>query len=300
MGPRNFMTVKEKNYVAECFRRNMRYFRSAIDYSVLFGSDPARRIEVEAGGDEPRRTANPVFGRENKKSGRRVKQSLGSGLDEISPSLRTMVLVESLIGMYTIRKHCRLTDDELHKNVESFRSLLLTNFNKFVSVAKFFGFLGDYLSCASEDEGRELIVLLQRSFHLISNTSEFYGFINSAINSIPMVSRDELEPGFMSTFLFFSSGIVLATSLLVQNEDLSTVFYEAFIDEPSLSFMNSRYIWQFLSVLVSLVDYEKQKLVIRKVRPCLLETARKADKEGLGQIKLFLDTIGLGLEDIKE
>lgn len=64
--------------------------------------------------------------------------------------------------------------------------------------------------------------------------------------------------------------------------------------------MKDKYSWQFLSVLISLVSDERQKLIVKKAQPRLIEIAEGADAEEIGQIKFFLDTVGVDLEDIRK
>lgn len=184
MASNNFMTAKERNYVADCFKRNMKYFKSDVDYAGLFDPNQVEKIDIRMGEDEPKKNSSLVFGRENKKSNRRPRPSFGVELEAVSSPLRTMFLLENLIDLYTVRKHCRLVGDDLDRNVKSFRSLLAANFNRFVSTGEFFGFLGEYMKDAEEGERKEVIVLLQKTFHLVGNASEFYEFVNSSINNI--------------------------------------------------------------------------------------------------------------------
>lgn len=298
MGTNNFMTTKEKNYVAECFRRNMRYFKSDLDYSTFFDQARAEKIDIRNSEDEPKKNTSLLFGKESKRGNRKLRPSFGLNLEELSSSLKTKFLLENLVGLYTIRKYCKLTEAGLDENKKSLKSLLLANFNTFVSIGKFFKFLEIYLKEAGEDERKEVIVLLQKTFHLVGNIPQFYEFIDSSINSIPRIPKDSLEPGFTSTFLSFPSGIILATSLLIQNEELSTVFCEMVLAEPTVSFMKDKYAWQFLSVLVSLVEDERQRSIVKKAQPRLVRIFEKPKNEEAEEVKIFLETIGVRPENI--
>ncbi|KAG5858999.1 hypothetical protein KMI_09g14260 [Encephalitozoon hellem] len=298
MGAKNFMTAKEKDYVAESLRRNMRYFRSDIDYAALFRQGQ-EKIEVRCDDEEPRRNINLVFGKENKKSSRRPRPYCGIDAQDTMQKVRNMLLLEELIDLYTVRRYCKLSEDDLRENIRMLRSGLLSKFGTLISTVKFLRFLGDYFSYIEEDERREIVHLLQKTFHLIEDMPEFYDMMGSLLNSIPLISETDLEDGFVSTFLFFPSGLILATSLLIQNEALCDIFYEATINEPSWPFTKNRYGWQFLSVMISLVSEEKQKSVVKKARPYLLEIARGPDDERMDGAMLFLKAIGADMDELK-
>lgn len=293
------MTAKERNYVAECFRRNMKYIKSDVDYECLFNPDNREKIGIKAVEDERKRSINLIFGKEGKKSTKRPRPSVGMNLDDVSPSLRTMLSLEILIDIYTIRKHCNLNEEELDGNTKSFESALLANFCSFTSTDKFFGFLRTYLENVSEQERKGIVMLLLREFHLVDSIPKFYEFISLSINNMPRISEEELEHGFVSTFLLFPSGVILATSLLVHNEDLGNTLCDAFTREQGTSFVRGRYVWQFLSVLVSLVGDERRRSIVKKVRPSLLDIIKESNKEEIEYSKVFLDAIGIDLENIK-
>lgn len=287
----NFMTSKEKSYVAECFRRNMKYLRSDVDYAALFSS---QKIEISAE-DEPRRSVSLVFGKESKK--KRLRPSFGMDVEELPCVLRTRCVLETLIDLQTVRRCCNLSEEALQENSSAVQAVLDAEFAGLMSVGKFFGFLAEHMQTASGDGRREAVMHLQRTFHLIGDVSAFYGFVNASINEMPAMQREELEPGFASMFLLFPCGVILATALLIQNEDLSSLFCDAVVADSS-NLARDRYTWQFLSVLVSLVDEERLREVVRKTQPILVELV--SSPEGAGQARQFLDAIGLRPEDIQK
>ncbi|ADM12582.1 uncharacterized protein Eint_110820 [Encephalitozoon intestinalis ATCC 50506] len=298
MGGKNFMTSKEKDYVAECLKRNMRYFRSDIDYAVLF-REGEEKIEVKCDDGEPKRSVNLIFGKENKKSSRRPRPFCGVEVENIREPMRDMFLLEELIDLYTARRYCKLSPEDLRENIEMFREKLLCKFDVFISIAKFVSFLGEYFPFAEEEEKKEVVVLLLRTFHLVKDVPSFYNSIGSLAGCMPQVSEAELEEGFVSTFLFFPSGLILATLLLIQNEALCGVFYEAIIKESGWSFTKSKHGWQFLSVMISIADEEKQKSIVRKARPYLSEVSKEPESDEAKGARLFLEAIGIDMEDLR-
>ncbi|KMV65053.1 hypothetical protein M970_110940 [Encephalitozoon cuniculi EcunIII-L] len=297
MAPKNFMTAKEKDYVAECLRRNMRYFRSDIDYASLL--DPRQgKIEMRCDDGEPRRSINLVFGKESRKSARRPRPFCGADVQSTKEPLRSMFLVDELIDLYTVRRYCKLSDEDLKENIGLLRSRLLSGFDMYISTTKLLRFLGEYLPFVEEDERKEIMALLQKTFHLVKDVDEFYSSIGALISAMPETSEAELEAGFVSTFLFFPSGVILATSLLIRNEGLCDVFYRTVLAEPSWPFTRGRYGWQLLSVMISMVDEEKQKSIVKRAKPYLLEIARSPSKGEIDSARVFLDTIGVRMEDL--
>lgn len=298
MGAKNFMTTKEKDYVAESLRRNMRYFRSDIDYASLFRQGQ-EKIEVKCDDEEPKRSINLVFGKENKKSSRRPRPYCGVDAQSTMAQVRSMLLLEEFIDLYTVRRYCKLSEDDLKENISMLRSSLLSKFDMFISITKFLRFLGEYFSYIEEDERREIMHLLQKTFHLVKDVPEFYNSMGLLLNSVPLVSKSDLEDGFVSTFLFFPSGLILATSLLIRNEALCDVFYEAIINEPSWPFTKNRHGWQFLSVMISMVSEEKQRSIVKKARSYLLEIVKGPNNDNMDGATLFLETIGVEVDEFR-
>lgn len=298
MGGKSFMTTKERDYVAECLRRNMRYFRSDIDYAALLVG--GERIDVRGDDGEPRRSFHLVFGKESRKSARRPRPFFGVPVESTQPALRDKLQLEEVIDLYTVGRRCKLSDEEAAENGNAVRAGLASGFGAFVSIAKFFVFLEEYFAEAGERERREAVGELQRTFHLVKDVAGFYRCIGELVNLIPAVGEAELEAGFVSTFLFFPSGVILATSLLIQNEELCKVFYDAVAADGVWSFTKHRYGWQFLSVLVSTADMEKQKAIVEMARPHLLRIAKDGSKDEIDNVKLFLEAIGVEADDFRE
>ena len=73
--------IKERNYVADCFKRIMKYFKSNVDYAVLFDPNKAGKFNIRNTKDEPKKNSSVVFGKEYKKSNRRPRPSFGVELN---------------------------------------------------------------------------------------------------------------------------------------------------------------------------------------------------------------------------
>jgi hypothetical protein len=298
MAQNRFMTTKERNYVADCIRRNMKYFKSEVDYSALFAPEKMPKIDISADEEDSKRVLNRVFGKEAKKSSRRPRETFGMSLEELPPFLQSRMMLEELIDLYTIQRFCNVNEEELKRSTEAFRASLDRNFIRFVSIGKFFEFLRGYFLDEAEEGRLNVIQLLQKTFHLIDDVPAFYVFISGVLNYIPVVPSSSLEPGFVPSFLSFPPGTILATALLIQSDELVPVFYDAVIEEPTTHYMRGKYIWQFLAILASSLDEKRLRAIVEKTHPVLLEIIGSRDRDKIEEASVFFRAIGIDPEEV--
>ncbi|KAH9410621.1 hypothetical protein HK407_12g17520 [Ordospora pajunii] len=299
MSINNFMTTKEKDYVAECLRKNVRYFRSNIDCSALFDLN-AGKIEVREDEGELRKSVCLVFGKRGKKSSKASRISFGIEPECARAELRNALMLEEVIDLYTINRYCKINESDFEENRRLMSSRMQSSFGVFVTNRKFFWFLKGYFKYADENEKHEILNHLQKTFQHVKDVPDFYELIGSLVDDIPKMSCECLDSGFVSTFLFFPSGVILATLFLLQNNELCDAMYESAISKSTESYPSDRYSWQFFSVLVSLVDAAKQTEIVRLLKPCIIEAVSKYNEPEECHVKLFLDAIGIGIEEIQE
>ncbi|KAM0671753.1 hypothetical protein CWI42_120840 [Ordospora colligata] len=295
----NFMTTKEKDYVAECLRKNTRHFRANIDCSALF--DPnAGKIEVKEEEGEPRKSVCLVFGKKGKKSSKASRISFGIEPECARIELRNTLMLEEIIDLYTINKHCKISETDFEENRRLIESRMQSNFDALVTNRKFFWFLKDYLMNANNSQKHEVLNHLQRTFQHVKDVPAFYELIGTLVDDIPRIPYEDLDPGFVSTFIFFPCGVILATLLLLQNNELCSVMYESTVSKSIELYPSDRYSWQFFSVLISLVDADKQSEIVKLLKPCIIEAVNRYNETEECYVKLFLDAIGIGIEEIQE
>jgi hypothetical protein len=298
MAQNRFMTAKERSYVADCIRRNMKYFKSEINYSALFCSGKMPKIDISAGEEGSKKVLSLVFGKEAKKSSRRPRETFGLSMEDLSSFLQSKMMLEELIDLYTIQSFCNIDEEELRKSTDAFGASFKKNFIRFVAVGKFFDFLRGYFLEEAEEQRMEVVMLLQKTFHLIGDVSAFYVFISAAVNKIPVVPANSLEPGFVPAFLSFPSGMILATALLIQNEELAPIFHNAVVCEPTTRYVQGKYAWQFLAMLVTALDEQRQRSIVEKMHPTLRQIIGSRDRDRIEEISVFLKAIGVDPEEI--
>lgn len=293
-----FMTEKEKNYVAECIKKNLKYLKTEINYSFLFSKPESQKIPITLNNETPKKTQTCFFGRDTRKSRRSLKESASIPDGNLSLIMKTRVVLEDIEFLFSMRRYCDAGSEENEKNSAMLISALSENFGRLVSIPKFFKFLEKYVVESTEAERLSIIIMLQKSFHLIEDIQEFYDFISKSINLIPKMSKEQFESGFTNSFLSFPCGLILSTALLIQNNTLSDIFYLTVNDEPTTRYISGKYVWQFLAVLISLLNEEQQQNIVIKVQPRLVEIVKNKDEEELEHAKVFLKSIGVTADDI--
>ncbi|EOB11869.1 hypothetical protein NBO_707g0003 [Nosema bombycis CQ1] len=96
--------------------------------------------------------------------------------------------------------------------------------------------------------------------------------------------------------MYKDSGILFATSLIINNNDLAGYFYY-YITITDPGFLNSDYIWMFLAVLVSLVDDDKKFKLVEITRDEIINL-KNTNLEKFEKTEIFLRAIGVTKEDI--
>lgn len=299
MGVDNFMTVKEKDYVAECFRRNMKYFKSDIEYHVLFASEEKSKITFERREEnDEKRALNLVFGKEGRKSIKKPRIAVGLSRDGLGPSICTQASIEDLLDKLTVIRRCELTKEEEELAMSDILSILKSGFNKFVSYNKIWRFLHGFLKVCQPEDRVVVMTHLQRCFHLITDVPTFYEFVDSTFDYFPEISTNGLEKGFARTFLSFPAGIILATSMLLKNSGLQNMFFESIIDTHPSVYTKDKYSWQFLAILVTFLDPARHKRVLGKTQERIVEIVERGDKKELHDAMDFFEVIGVKTDDI--
>lgn len=90
-------------------------------------------------------------------------------------------------------------------------------------------------------------------------------------------------------------GLTFATCLLINNEDLSDVFYTNLIIRIELS-LSINEIWNFLAVLMKFSTKDKKFNIVKLTKSKLYEI--KSDKEKIKHARNYCKCLGFEIEDL--
>ncbi|KAF9764174.1 hypothetical protein NGRA_0768 [Nosema granulosis] len=286
-----FMTEKEREYVAECFLRNVKYLSSSIDYKNIFNS-PSVKMDNPFVDQSDKKIPGNYFGRELKKTIKTPNHHSGIPIDHLNYNLRLRYKLEDIISKLIFHKYYTVNDTTVQDTLETVN----LEIEELVSFDKFFILL-DYLISEIETHSIKFIYIsLVNNYESIRNPDPLRSFLDTNLSRLPAVEYDEIPKAFIERFMYNDSGILLATSLIIINNDLVGYFYYYIIVNES-SFLDNDYIWMFLAVLISLVDDDKKFKLVEITRMKIFELKQKGG-EKFDKTEYFLKAIGLSKEDV--
>lgn len=291
----NFMTTKEKDYVADIFLKNIKHSSSGIDYSVFFDDNKEKSLCPLS---EPLEKKVPyvVFGKEVKKSFSSPHHHVGLSLDSLEDNYKYNYKLENLLQKLIFYNTYRHEHEDT--TVQDVLECVKGDIVEFVRYDKFFILLSYLYKLIESDDVKDIYICLVNNYEALNNPTVLKTFLNEQLTILPSVNYEEIQKSFVEKFMYRDSGILLATSLLINNNELASYFYYYIIVNDT-SYLDSEHIWMFLAVLISLVDEEKKFKLVEITRDKIFELKR-ASSERFDCTKYFLKAIGLNKEDVIE
>lgn len=286
-----FMTEKERDYVAESFLRNVKSLTSGIDYKSIFNNH-AEKMPYPFSEETEKKKSVAGFGKDFKKALKTPQYHTGIAIDQLKSDIKLKYILEDFITKMIIQKFYTL-----NKSVtEDALNFVKMEFEEIVCFEKFFVLMNYLVKEINTQDLKSIYISLVNNYESIENVECLKDFLNTNIGKLPSVDYEEIPKVFIEKFMYQESGILLATSLLINNSELSGCFYY-YIVVNNISYLEKENIWMFLAALIAFVDDDKKFKLVEITRNKIFEL-KKSDSEKFDNTKYFLKAIGLSKEDV--
>ncbi|RVE40217.1 hypothetical protein evm_015133 [Chilo suppressalis] len=261
---------------------------------VFIKKEGEDKMDTPVDDESEKKPYQVIFGKEFRKTYISSPCHIGIPVDQLPNKYRTKHKLESLIKKLIKNKYyVAKPDDSTSKDV---LDIVKLEIDQFVSFDVFFTLLDYLIHQISPLDVKMIYISLINNYEAIINSSLIQDFLNSNLEIIPSVNYDEIPKTFIEKFMYKDSGILLATSLIINNNVLASYFYYYItINDPG--FLNSDYIWMFLAVLVSLVDDDKKFKLVEITRDKIFNL-KNTNLDKFEKTEIFLRAIGVTKEDI--
>lgn len=212
-------------------------------------------------------------------------------LDDLAIKLK----IEEMIDAFTCKRY-KIKESNLDDLLKQSGKRI----HEFFKVVKFQKLVKEIFE--DEDETTKKILLLEmiKQSRFIKITEGISMLLDYLVLFVPKLTIDEIYiTGFFDNFMFSLSGVLFATLLLINQEQLAPHFFKNLQSRMEYLVDNDlKYVWRFLALLlINLGDGEK-RWMIRRLRDKILEVATSNNESDINDMSLFLDALGLDSQDI--
>ncbi|WUR02238.1 uncharacterized protein VNE69_01177 [Vairimorpha necatrix] len=270
----DFMTVKEKDYVSYIFTKNLKQTKSDVNYKKLFNNikQDYTPIKTEV-------KTSFIFGKDTCRDNK--KNRYFTSVKILPDFLKTQCEIDKLISQVIYKKY--------------YNTNLIINFDieNFLTYKSFWKLLN--LTFEDSDCKKKWIKLIIKNIDQITDELEFKEFINTWYDKIPKFEINEIDNFFLDFFPTRNLGLICATCLLINNDELFNIFYKCFLDKIGIALKFDE-VWNFLVVLMKYCNKDERFKLIKMTKGRLFEI--RNDNEKIKSAKNFLKCLGLKLEDL--
>lgn len=263
---KNYMTIKEKEYVNYILSKNIRSLKYDVDFSHIYNFSNQKIEYVQPLTEIKTRF---VFGkdlfRDNKKSRHFTSSNLCSDLN-------TEIEIEQFLVKYTFSKYY-ITNNSININFE-----------------KYFKNNRIWLLLETIKIDKDIIISILQNFTIIENNSIFKSFIDRKYIEFNL-NLNDIPEHFLNKFITTDVGYMLATCLLINNQTSYQIFYKTFVQSPNFNFKE---VWNFLAVLAINSNNSEKIELIKISRNIIYEI--KDDKKDM--VKNFIKCLGINPNDL--
>lgn len=319
-----FMTDKEKNYVASVFRKKINTTGKIYNYKMFF----EKKLETEnekikvkefsvdmdneslitelkglslekKEGETPSQenstdkkpNINKISFIKSQKLPRLMLDSDVTVVDDIAIKLN----IETIIDEYICWKY-QIRDSKLKEIFIENQSRI----HEFFKVPKFRKLMCDVFKECDEDlKCTFFMSMLQKSQLLVDygNISEFFDYL---VSFIPQMKLEDVESSnFFDNFMFNLPGVLLATLLLINQEEFAEHFFKSI--KPRMEYLfdvQLKYVWRFLAILLINLSNEDKKWMISVLKEKIIQVVVTKDKEKIAEMSPLFEALGLEFKDI--
>ena len=321
----NFMTEKEKNYVSNIFRKKINTMNKIYNVEIFFSKDlnvTEKQIEVkefqipvvngtpqnllkelkdiritptaekdknDASTDRKNLKTKKISFIKSLKLPRLMLESDVAVVDDIAVKFKIELMIDEFIcKKYMIRE----------SKLQDFIKENANRIHEFFKVAKFRKLLRDIIEDDDEETKKIVILALLLKSQLIVDYGKISEFFDYLVAFTPKIETEEiLKVRFIDNFMFNLPGVLLATLLLINQEELAPLFFDSLKFKIEYLFdVELKFVWRFLAILyINLIDEQKQWLIDR-LRDKISDVAFSQDQARIDDMGPFLEALGLDSE----
>lgn len=212
-------------------------------------------------------------------------------VDDIAVKLK----IEELIDEFICKKY-KIRDFRL---MECF----LANEHKiheFFKVQKFRTLLCDIFKTDDIDLKNIFLLALLKKSQLIVDYGNISEFFDHLVSYMPILPIEEIEKtDFSNNFMFNLPGVLLATLLLINQEDLTHVFFLTLKTRIEYLFdIQLKYVWRFLAILIINLSDNDKIWLITTIRDKIIRVVSSQNVKQLEYLSPFLEALDLEIGDL--
>ncbi|KAM0688467.1 hypothetical protein COBT_000278 [Conglomerata obtusa] len=296
----NFMTEKEKNYIAHINSKNIQKSLKYKNYAQFFNTKATEtKVKTKEKTNEEDRTIKQketfqTIGKTFKKSKKLPRLMVENNKLELSRTMTIKLALEELFDKVIARKYCNNVTEEIEITEEEFFY--------FLEHKKFYKLLILLFEVCEEEKKREIFIFLMKYGIKIQYPEEFKMFVNASYINFPKLERVDFEDAFyFNNFYFNICNVILGSGIIKRDYTYVKLFYQYLCDdslELVFSLDDEVSAWKFLTNLIMYVDDKNKGVVVGLIKDRVLETVEKKNPENLKGLEMFLDAIGLEKDDL--
>lgn len=315
----NFMTEKERKYVSSIFQRKINMVDKIYDYEKFFNAkkEPKKKEikakefsvninnenliselkglniapDVDLSSDKKVAKTKKICFIKSIKLPRLMLDSNVTLVDDIAVKLK----IESMIDEFICKKY-GIRESNL-------KEIFIKNENRiheFFKVLKFRKLICDVFEEDDEEIKRIFFLAMLKKSRLIVDYGEISEFFDYLVSFIPEMDVKEVQQvEFFENFMFNLPGVLLATLLLINQEELAMIFFENLKYRLEYLFdVQHKYVWRFLAILIINVSREEKGFLIVNIKDKITEVAISNDQARIDDMNPFLEALGLEFKDL--
>ncbi|KRH95188.1 hypothetical protein M153_210001719 [Pseudoloma neurophilia] len=212
-------------------------------------------------------------------------------VDNIAVKLK----IEEMIDEYLCEKYKIRESRILECFIENEKKI-----NEYFKVPKFRKLLCDIFKDDNLELKKTIFLSLLKKSQLIidyGNISEIFDYL---VPYIPILEENKiLETRFHEHFMFSLAGILLATLILINQEEMTQIFFKNL--ESRLEYLfdaQVKYVWRFLAVMIINLSEDEKKWLIIKLRDKIMTVVVSEDQEAIHNMSPLIEALGLELSDL--
>lgn len=322
----NFMTEKEKNYVSNIFRKKVNFYNKIYNYEMFYkhtngnqnqdsleneiakSKENMKNLEIKKNRDNTKEVKNE--NKENLKETKEFDCTNKSKLKKISfikslklPRLmldNSVPIVDDLAIKLKIEK---MIDEQICEKYKIRESCLVQILNenkneihKFFKVNKFRKLLKDIFESDANEIKKIILINLITKSEFICDSGRVSEFFDYLVSFMPELTKMEIiESNFMNNFFKNLPGILLATLILINQENFSDLFFDVLKkNKTEILFQNQlKFVWRFLAVLYINITEEKRKFLHNALKNKIIEINNSNNQNLINDMGPFIEALGL-------
>lgn len=247
------MSQKERDYIASCFDRAFKSSKSDLDYKSIF---EGKKVEYDI--SEKKREIKKTFGKQEKRSKKWAKPSIGSS----TTFLENEMLISELFGIVNILRFVNLEVDYYEEIENSLLTYFESSFSQIIDYEKIFVFMKEFLEVGSKRSKKQFLKFISKKCNEIQK-SKFFSTLIQNIASQIFSDKTLLTDDIWECDGWYD----LAYFILLENKNLTEIIYCSFlnIDSISLNEQNEASFTKFITLICSYCSPSQRSKILKKI-----------------------------------